>query len=335
MLYLVISIALIFAFVNGLHDGCNVFATAVASRSVKPLTALILSAISEFVIPIFAGTAVASTISKVLQQEVVLEAEANYAMMVFFTALLGAIIWNLITWIFGLPSSSSHALIGGLVGAGIIAYGFDVVKWTILVNKILLMLLVTPIIGFIVGWIAIKITKWILHNASSKVNFFLKKAHYLSITILAGSHSIADSQKTMGIIAVLLIAGGQSESFYIPLWVKIASSGALALGLLFGGWRILHTVGNKIFKMEPMHSIDAQFASASVIFISSMLGGAVSTSQIISSTIAGVGAGERHNAVNWNVVKNIVYSWLLTIPASASVSMLIFILVKLIFRLSA
>lgn len=333
MLYLVISISLVFAFVNGFHDGCNVFATAVASRSIKPQTALVLSSISEFIIPLFAGTAVASTISKVLKQEVVLKADVNYAMAVFLTAMLSAIIWNLITWKFGLPSSSSHALIGGLVGAGIIAFGFDVVKWSVLVNKILLVLLVTPVIGFVAGWIAIKITRRIFQDASCKINYGLKKSHFFSIILLAGSHSIADSQKTMGIITVLLIAGGKMGSFSVPFWVKICSSGALALGLLFGGWKILHTIGNKIYRLEPMHSIDAQIASASVILVSSMLGGAASTSQVISSTVAGVGAGERHNAVNWNVLKNILYSWLLTIPAAAAVSMLIFIIIKLLFKI--
>ena len=333
MLYLVISMTLLFGLVNGFHDGCNVFATAVASRSIKPQKALLLASISEFIVPLFTGTAVASTISKVLKQEIVFQADAEYAMAVFLAALLSAIVWNLVTWKFGLPSSSSHALIGGLVGAGIIAFGLDVVKWSILVNKILLVLLLTPIIGFIAGWIMIKISRRILKGASCKINHILKKSHFISIIFLAGSHGIADAQKTMGIITVLLITGGSIESFYVPFWVKIASSGALALGLLFGGWRILRTIGNKIYKLEPMHSIDAQVASAAVIYISSMLGGAVSTSQVISSTVAGIGAGERRNAVNWKVVENIVSSWLLTIPSAAVVSMLIFFFLKQVLGL--
>ncbi len=330
MLVLVITLSLIFALVNGFHDGCNVFATAVSSRSIKPMRALLLASISEFIAPLFASTAVASTIGKVLKQEMVLQADAEYAMVTFLAALLSAIIWNLITWKFGLPSSSSHALIGGLVGAGIVGFGLDVVKWPILVNKILLVLFLTPFIGFIAGFFVIKISKFLLRRASCKINRVLKKSHYLSIIFLAGSHSMVDSQKTMGIVAVLLLVGGSIDSFYVPFWVRIAASGALALGLLFGGWRILHTIGNKIYKLEPIHSINAQIASATVIYISSILGGAVSTSQVISSTVAGVGAGERRNAVNWRVVENIVSSWLLTIPASAAVSMLIFFILKLI-----
>lgn len=333
MLYVVISLSLIFALVNGFHDGCNVFATAVASRSMSPQKALILAGISEFVVPLFTGTAVASTISNVLNQETVIVADEKYTATVFIAALFSAIVWNLITWKFGLPSSSSHALIGGIVGSGIAAFGLNIVKWSILVNKILLVLLATPFIGFIAGWIIIKVTRWLLKQASCRINRVLKKSHFLSIVFLAGSHSIADSQKTMGIITVLLISGGVIDSFYVPFWVKIASSGALALGLVFGGWKILHTIGNKIYKLEPMHSIDAQIASASVIYISSMLGGAVSTSQVISSTVAGVGAGERKNAVNWKVVENIVSSWLLTIPSAAVISMLIFFIIKQILSL--
>jgi PiT family inorganic phosphate transporter len=333
MLYLAISMCLIFALVNGFHDGCNVFATAVASRSIKPQKALLIASVSEFLIPLFTDTAVASTIGKVLNQEIVLKADARYAIIVFLTALASAIIWNLITWIFGLPSSSSHALIGGLVGAGIIAFGLEAVKWPILIDKILLVLTLTPFIGFVTGFISIKVSRRLLLAANCKINHILKKSHFLSIIFLAGSHSIADSQKTMGIIAMLLIIGGNIGSFYIPFWVKISSAAALALGLLFGGCRILHTVGNKIYKLEPMHSINAQVASATVIYVSSMFGGAVSTSQIISSTVAGVGAGERKNAVNWKVVENIVSSWILTIPSSAAISMLLFFILKLVLNL--
>lgn len=331
-----VLISFLFAFINGFHDGCNVFATAVASRSIKPKNALLLACISECIIPIVSGTAVASTVAKgILSEDKLIKNnyDIRHSLMVILSALIGSILWNLITWKFGLPSSSSHALIGGMIGAGIFAFGLNSIKWSILLNKVIVVLLVTPIIGFVVGLMIMRFSIFCLKSLSNKFNNVVKKLHYPSIILLAGSHGIADAQKTMGIVTLLLVISGELDGFTVPFWIRICSSSCLAIGMLFGGWRILHTIGNKIYKLKPLNSLDAQIAAASVIYISSIIGGTVSTSQIVSSTIVGVGAGERYNAVNWKSVENILSSWLLTIPASAVVSMMVFLVGKLLLQL--
>jgi Phosphate/sulphate permeases len=327
----VIAIAFIFAFINGFHDGGNVFATAVSSRSVSPRKALLVSSLSEFIIPVLGGTVVAATIGKgVVGQSYFLKADMKYSMSVILCALLSAIVWNIITWKFGLPSSSSHALIGGLIGSGICAFGFISIQWGILLTKVIVMLLLTPFIGFMAGMLIMNASKKILHKFNSKFNNVLKKLHFLSIILLAGSHGTADAQKTMGIITMVLLISKKIDGFYVADWVKIGSSAALAIGLLFSGWKIILTVGGGIYKMEARHSLNAQIASAAVIYTSAALGGAVSTSQIVSSTIMGVGTADKYIAVKWSVAKNIFLSWILTVPSSAALSVLFFMIVRVI-----
>ncbi len=333
MTYLIITsliLAFAYAFINGFHDGCNVFATAVASNSVNPRKALLLAFSAELTVPLFAGTAVATTIGKgVLSNDIMQKIGQPYSLMMVISALAAAIIWNLATWRFGLPSSSSHALIGGLIGAGLVSYGPGIIVAGTLINKVILALLLTPIIGFIAGFLFIKMTKLLLSRLNPRLGFLIKKLHTLSILFMAGSHGTADAQKTMGISALILLLAGGAGMSDMPFWIKLCSAASLAAGLLFGSRKILRTVGRGIYKLEPIHSLNAQAASAAVILGSSLLGGAVSTSQIMSSTVAGVGSGERYNAVNWKNVESIFYSWILTIPMSAIIAALLYLLLKL------
>lgn len=323
----VIIIALLFAFINGFHDGGNVVATAVSSRSVSPRMALLTACAAEFIFPIVGGTTVAATIGKgVMSEKMLTDADMNVSILVILCALLGAILWNLITWKFGLPSSSSHALIGGLIGSGIVAFGFASIEWHVLLEKIILVMFTAPIISFIVGFLVMKLTASLLKRLSSRFNKVIKKLNFISIILLAGSHGTADAQKTMGILTIILLIAQKISNFGVLLEVKVLSSAALSLGLFFSGWRIIVTVGNGIYKMEARHSLNAQIASAAVIYASASLGGAISTSQIVSSTIMGVGSAEKYRAVKWDVAKNILLSWLVTLPMAAALSAILFFL---------
>lgn len=322
---LLIAITYVFTLINGFHDGCNVVATIVSSRSMPPRKALTLAVIVEFISPILMGTAVAATVGKgIVETEFILSKGTNYAYLFILCALIGAIIWNIITWYFGLPSSSSHALIGGLIGSGICAYGIHSIEWANILFKIILMIFLTPVLGFIIGFIAMVFTNYLCRNTSPKVNSFFKSSQLFSMAFLAASHSTNDAQKSMGVVALILVVSGTQTTFYVPLWVKILSAALMALGLSVSGWKIVKTVGRGIFHLKPVHSFVSQVSAAAVIFVSGLLGSPVSTSQIVSSSIMGVGAGERVNAVRWDVVKRIVASWITTIPAAASIAAIVY-----------
>jgi PiT family inorganic phosphate transporter len=335
-LYIVVILAaLAYSLINGFHDGGNVFATTVSSRAVTPAKALLTACAAELFFPIIGGTTVAATIGKgVIKGQTLTDADVNIALMVILCALLGAIFWNIITWRFGLPSSSSHALIGGLIGSGVGAFGSVSIEWNILLGKIILVLFLTPVIGFVVGFLIMRLTGKLLQKFNLKVNKVIKNLNFLSIILLAGSHGVADAQKTMGIITLVLLVAQKIPSFGVPLGVKIISSAMLSLGLFFSGWKIIATVGSGIYKMEARHALNVQFSSAMVIYVSAALGGAVSTSQVVSSTIMGVGSAERFKAVNWDVAKNILLSWIMTLPASAALSMAFFLIGKLLYSIS-
>lgn len=323
----VIVIALVYALINGFHDGGNVFAATVSSRSVSPRKALITACAAELFFPIIGGTTVAATIGKgVISEHTLAQADMNISLLVIFCALLGAILWNLITWKFGLPSSSSHAMIGGLIGSGIGAFGSASIEWSLLLVKIILVLFTTPIIGFFVGFLIMKLSEKLMRKMNLRFNKVIKTLNFLSIILLAGSHGTADAQKTMGIITLVLLIANKIPSFEVPLIVKMISTAMLAIGLFLSGWKIIVTVGSGIYKMEARHSMNVQIASAIVIFTSSALGGAVSTSQVVSSTIMGVGTAQHIRAVNWNVAKNILLSWVMTLPAAATLSAVLFLI---------
>lgn len=327
---ILIVIIYIYTFIDGVHDGCNVIATIISSRSMKPEKAICIAALSEFAAPLFLGTAVASTVGKGIVSTSSMQSKGTGEEYLFILcAIIGAILWNLITWKLSLPSSSSHALIGGLLGSGIIAFGFNSIMWKNLFFKVILMIFLTPAVGFVVGFIMMRLMKYLCKNCNNQINVVFKKLQLVGMVFLAASHSMNDSQNTMGVVTLALVITGVQSEFYVPFWVKIISSLLLAIGLTMSGWKIVKTVGRGIFKMKPAHSFVSQVSAASVICTSAALGSPVSASQIISSSIMGIGASEKMSAVRWNTAKNIILSWITTIPAAASISMFLYYIVHL------
>jgi PiT family inorganic phosphate transporter len=256
----------------------------------------------------------------------------HISVALIMAALMGAIMWNLITWFFGFPSSSSHALIGGMVGAVLVAYGSGKILWGG-VLYVVSSLVISPLLGLIFGMLFLKITFRIFRNATPKVNYFFNRMQIPSSIALALSHGANDAQKSMGLIALSLVVLGFSPTFHIPLWVVASCSAAIALGTASGGWRIIKTMGSKIYRLRSVHAFCAQTASATVILGAALVGGPVSTTHVVSSSIMGVGAGQRMSAVRWGVAKNIMLAWLITIPASAVMAALSFFLLRKILPL--
>jgi len=316
-----IATALVFDFLNGFHGSANIVATMIASRAMSPRRALLLSATAHFAGPFLFGVAVATTIG----QEIV-QPHAN-TLPVVLAALLAAIIWNLITWFLSIPSSSSHALVGGLVGATIIGHGVDAVQLHGLL-KIIVALLLSPLVGLLGGYVLMKLVLFLARGASPRINWFFKRAQTLTALALALSHGANDAQKTMGIITMGLVGAGFLAQFHVPVWVIAASAGAISLGTATGGWRIIRTLGGRFFKIRPVHGFTAQITSAVVILGAALLGGPVSTTQVVSSAIMGVGSAERLSKVRWGVVGSIVTAWLLTIPASGLLAALAYMVVR-------
>lgn len=333
-----IIICLLFAFINGFHDGCNVIATIIFSRSMSPRKALYLACVAEFIGPLVLGTSVAATIGQsVVRFDFVQQFGQTDALLLYLSAMIGAIVWDMITWWIKLPSSSSHALIGGMLGSGLAVCGSNGINWVAFFLKVVLVLFTSPVIGFVIGYIVLKIVVAITRDMHPNINNFLKHIQIVSMFILGMSHGSNDAQKTMGIITTVLIITGVSygsmDNFVVPLWVQVASALMISLGLSTGGWRLIKTVGT-FFNVKPIHSFSSQIASASTIVAASLIGGPVSTTQIINSSVMGVGAAERKNAVRWDTIKNILLSWVCTIPAAAFVSTVIFFLFKFIFSIS-
>ena len=318
---LFIVVALAFDFLNGFHDSANTVATLISSRAMEPQKALVLNAVANFVGPFLFGVAVATTIG----HEVIIESAATLS--VVLSALLGAIVWNVLTWLLGIPSSSSHALIGGLLGAAITGHGFDAILLPGL-TKVLLTLLISPIVGMLAGYFLMKLVLFLARGASPRINVFFKRAQIVTATALALSHGTNDAQKTMGIITMGLLAGGVLPGFAVPTWVIIACAAAMALGSVMGGWRIIHTMGGKFYRIRPVHSFTSQIASAAMILGAALIGGPVSTTHVVSTTILGVGSAERVNKVRWGVVGQIMVAWLLTIPISALVAMICYWIIE-------
>jgi len=310
-----VIIALLFDFLNGFNDSANIVATMIASRAMRPRQALILSAIAHFIGPFLFGVAVATTIG----HEVVSEQAATIA--VVSAALLASIVWNIITWLLGIPSSSSHALVGGLIGAAIVGYGTTAVQLSG-VLKVIVTLLLSPILGLVGGYLLMKVILFLARGATPHINQFFKKAQIVTALWLALSHGTNDAQKTMGIITMGLFAVGALPEFSVPTWVITACASAISLGTVMGGWRIIRTLGRGFYKIRPVHGFASQIASALVITTAALAGGPVSTTHVVSSSILGVGSAERVNKIRWGVVGHIVTAWILTIPASGLLSAL-------------
>ena len=307
---IVIILALGFDFLNGIHESINIVATMISSRALSPRTALTMTAAAEFTGPFIFGVAVANTIG----HEIVEATTIN--IYVLMAALLSAIFWNLLTWYLGFPSSSSHALIGGFIGAVSIAAGIGAIKIEG-IQKVLIALFTSPIIGLLAGYIILRIILLFSWNASPKINAFYKRSQIVTSLALGLSHGTNDAQKTMGIITLALVTGGYLETFAVPVWVIFACSIMIALGTSLGGWKLIRTLGSKFYKIRPIDGFASQMASAIVILGASLVGGPVSTTQVVSTAIMGVGAAERVNKVRWNVAYEIATAWLMTIPATA------------------
>lgn len=322
LVVIVVALALGFDYTNGFHDAANAIATSVSTRALTPRLALVIAAVMNFVGAML-GTAVAETIATAI---VDLEDASNHqALVVIVSALLGAIAWNLITWWFGLPSSSTHALIGGLVGAGM-AGGLGIYVSSV-VDKVVLPMVFSPLIGFGLAFVAMAILLWVLKNANPhKVSRRFRIAQTVSASSMALGHGLQDAQKTMGVIYLaLLTVGAADRDEGIPTWVKVAAATAISLGTYSGGWRIMRTLGRRIIELDPARGFVAEAISSTVLYVNAfVLHAPVSTTHTVTSAIMGVGATKRLSAVRWGVAGNIATAWILTIPASAAVAALMY-----------
>jgi PiT family inorganic phosphate transporter len=324
LLVLVVLTALVFDFTNGAHDCANAVATVVSTKVLSPRIAVLGAACLNLVGALL-GEEVAVTLGAgIVNPEAVLDGH-----LLVPAALAGAIVWNLITWRCGIPSSSSHALIGGLIGAALAHDGLSALNGTSLLDKVLIPLVCSPLAGFAAGALIMNAINLLFFNADRrKVNPAFFRLQILSSAFMATSHGLNDAQKTMGIIALALLIFGQTESLCIPLWVKFACAAAMAGGTAVGGWKIIKTMGQRIFKLEPVHGFAAESSAALVITGASLFGAPVSTTHTISACIFGVGSTKRLSAVHWGVAGNLVTAWILTLPASAAVAAATLFLLK-------
>ena len=318
----IVILALTFDFINGFHDTANAIASSVTTRALSPQKAILMSACLNFT-----GALISTKVATTIGGGIVFSGGAPEK--VVLAAVIAAILWNLITWYFGIPSSSSHALIGGLIGAAIAFSGtVHIINWPTFLKKVVLWLFLSPVIGFIVGFIIMTLINWIFRKAKPmKATKGFLKAQVFSAAFLAFNHGSNDAQKSMGIISLALVSGGYLETFHVPLWVKIACAAAMALGTSIGGWKIIKTMGSGMAKLTPASGFAADLSSSAVIFTATMLDAPVSTTHIVSTAIMGVSASKRFSAVRWGVAKNIVSTWVLTIPCCAMVGGIISIIV--------
>ncbi|MFL5732282.1 MAG: inorganic phosphate transporter [Chloroflexia bacterium] len=337
LITLVLILAVVFDFINGFHDTANAIATVIATRVLSPLLAILMSAAFNF-IGALTGQAVAKTITSGLLDPAAVKALGFNAQVLIIAALIGAIIWNLITWYFGIPSSSSHALIGGIVGAGIAALGADDVIWSGLWQKVILPLIFSPIIGFALAFLLMRLLLWLFVKASPHlVGNTFRSLQIFSSGFMALSHGSNDAQKTMGIITLALFSAGfnlpvdSTGTPNIPVPVIVLAATAMAFGTAAGGWRIIHTMGQRMAHLEPIHGFAAETTAASVIETASRLGFPLSTTHVISSGILGVGASRRLSGVRWGVAFNIIRAWFLTIPITAALGFLSYLILNIFF----
>ena len=310
-----VGIALLFDFLNGLHDAANSIATIVSTRVLSPQYAVLWAAFFNFIAFLFFGLHVAQTIGKGIVEANVIDP------FVIFGALMGAITWNVITWIGGIPSSSSHALVGGLVGAGVTKAGGIAIVWQG-VLKTASGIVLSPAVGFTLAILLVVIVTWTFARTSPYlVDRYFRLFQFVSAALYSMGHGANDAQKTMGIIAVLLFSQGYLGSeFYVPFWVVLSAQAAMGLGTLFGGWRIVKTMGSKITRLTPMQGFCAETGGAVTLFLATSLGVPVSTTHTITGAIIGVGAARRVSAVRWGIARGILVAWVITIPASALVA---------------
>jgi PiT family inorganic phosphate transporter len=319
-LWLAVSFALVFSLTNGFHDAANAIATLVATRGAAPGPAVVLSACFNMLGALLVGTAVADTIAGIVT---VSPAEA---VAVIGSGVLAAVLWNLLTWWRGLPSSSGHALVGGLVGAAIVEGGVSAVRWGGLegwrpvgVLGVLIALAVSPAVGLVFGFAFIRFVQRLLRRATRRVRSPIRASEWVMSAALSFSHGGNDAQKGMGVIAALLLASGRLETFSVPLWAKLGCGAALTVGTAMGGWRIVRTIGRRIFRLAPIGGFASQSASTTVILVASYAGAPVSTTHVVASSVIGVGGGRRRwRHVRWAVVRSMAFAWLLTLPSTGA-----------------
>lgn len=330
LILMCVAALVLFDYTNGFHDTANMVAAVIASQAMTPLQAILLISVFTFLGPLLGGTAVADTLGQFIHLS---DYAAAQGVAIVLAAVLGAISWNLLTWWRGLPSSSSHALVGGLVGAVLVSAGSDHVNWgwTMLwqtgqwsgVTKIVTALLFSPLAGLLVGYLLFSLLRLLLRRATPSANQPLRRLQWLGAAGLAFSHGTNDAQKSMGVITMVLVLGGVLPEFQVPDWVILLCATAITLGTASGGWRIVRTVGFGIFKLRPTHALASQLSAASVISTAAALGGPVSTTHVVSSSIMGTGAADRPKAVRWGKAGEIAFTWLVTLPATAVMSAVI------------
>ena len=325
ILFGLIAVALIFDFLNGLHDAANSIATVVSTRVLSPRYAVIWAAFFNFIAFLVFGLHVAKTIGTGIVSAKVIDDQ------VIFASLAGAITWNVVTWLGGLPSSSSHALVGGLIGAGTAKAGLHAVVWAGLI-KTSAAIVLSPALGFFLALLLVLIVSWLfVRSTPGRVDKTFRRLQFVSASLYSLGHGGNDAQKTMGVIAVLLYAHGRlSGGFHVPLPVVLSCQAAMALGTLFGGWRIVHTMGSKITRLSPMQGFCAETGGAITLFLATYLGIPVSTTHTITGAIVGVGAARRTSAVRWGVARDIVAAWIITIPMAALVAAVVFFVSRMV-----
>jgi PiT family inorganic phosphate transporter len=326
LLIVIILVALVFDFTNGAHDCANAIATVVSTKVLSPRTAVTMAAVLNLVGALL-GSEVASTLGKgIVNTDVVMGST-----ILVLAALIGAIFWNLLTWYYGLPSSSSHALIGGLIGAAVTHAGFASLNVVSILKKIVLPMLLSPLAGFVVSYLVMTALMLLFSRTNRRtVTKGFKKLQILSAAFMATSHGLNDAQKTMGVITLALVLFNQIDTFYVPFWVKISCALAMALGTALGGWKIIKTMGHRIFKLEPVHGFAAETSASLVITGASLIGAPISTTHTITACIFGVGSTKRLSAVRWELAANLAVAWVITIPASATMAGLSYLLLEAI-----
>jgi PiT family inorganic phosphate transporter len=313
-LVVVIALAVVFDYVNGFHDTANAIATSVATRALRPRHAILMATAFNF-IGAFAGTAVAKTIGSGLVNE------ETTTQAIVMAALIGAIAWDLLTWWYGIPSSSSQALVGGLLGATIVAAGVGALNINGIVDKVVIPSLTSPLVGFVGAFLLMLVLYWTFRRAKRKpMARIFRRLQVISAGYMAFAHGSNDAQKTMGIITLALFSAGAISSIEVPPWVIVVSATALSLGTAVGGWRIMHTMGQRVAELEPVHGFAAETTAASVLIVTAHLGMPVSTTHVISSAIMGVGSARGAKGVRWGVARRILFAWVITIPASALIA---------------
>ena len=328
LLAVIVLVALVFDFTNGAHDCANAIATVVSTKVVTPRFAVGAAALLNL-----GGALLGTEVAKTLGSGIVLPHVVEGSHVLVLAALVGAIAWNCITWYYGIPSSSSHALIGGLIGAAVADEGFGALNVSGIVDKVLIPLVGSPLAGYIAGFLIMWLIYWIFgHVHRSKVNWTFRHLQLVSAGFMATSHGLNDAQKTMGIVTLALVIFGEIDSVEVPLWVKLDCAGAMALGTAVGGWKIVKTMGHRIFKLEPVHGFAAESSAALVITGASLLGAPVSTTHTISACIFGVGSTKRLSAVRWNVAGSLLVAWTLTLPAAGIVGFISYKLLHFIWN---